>query len=157
MTRKILFVDDEPLIVETFRRLLEERYEIETATSPEEGLRILRGSGPFAVVVSDLRMPEMSGTDFLGKVRQGWPDTVGVMLTGYADLDTTIRILSEGKIFRFLTKPCPREQIILTVEAALAHHRLVVAERDLLGVTLPGLLGAIARDLEKAAGSRPGR
>ena len=94
--------------------------------------------GPFAVVVSDRQMPRMDGIKFLSLVKERAPDTVRIMLTGNADLEGAIKVVNEGNIFRFLTKPCPLEILGKAVEDALAQYRLVIAEKELLNKTLSG-------------------
>lgn len=138
MADKILFVDDEPNVLAGFARQLRGRYAVETAHGPAEGGRALAARGPFAVVVSDMRMPEMDGARFLARVRAEHPDAVRLLLTGYADLPSAIQAVNDGWIFRFLTKPCPPDALAAALDAALAQHRLVAAERELLEKTLRG-------------------
>jgi DNA-binding NtrC family response regulator len=114
-----------------------------TATSGKAGLERLSSDGPFAVVVSDMRMPEMNGAAFLAQVRERAPDTVRVLLTGQADLDSAIAAVNEGQIFRFLTKPCAPEMLISSLRAAEEQHRLITAERVLLEQTLHGAVKAL--------------
>jgi len=133
---KILFVDDEGAVLDSLRRNLGRCYDLETAVGPEEGLRRLKTSGPFAVIVSDLRMPGMDGVAFLAKAREIDPDAVPVMLTGHGDLDAAMAAVNEGRIFRFLTKPCPPDVLARSLDAALAQYRLAAADRELLHVTL---------------------
>ncbi len=92
--------------------------------------------GPFAVVVSDLKMPGMSGIEFLAQVRTREPDTVRILLTGNAELHTAIDAINEGQIFRFLTKPCSPETLAEALKAGLVQHHLITAERELLDHTL---------------------
>lgn len=143
MTNKILCVDDEPKILEAFERQLRKHFEVYTAPGPEKGLEAIVESGPFAVVVSDLRMPGMNGIEFLSRVRQTSPDTVRIMLTGDADLGAAMTAVNEGKIFQFLTKPCPGEMLSRALEAALEQHRLITAERELLERTLQSSIGTL--------------
>ena len=138
MTRRILFVDDEPRVLRALERQLSGRFEMQTASSPEQGLAALANEGPFAAVVSDYRMPGMNGIQFLGKVKHTCADTVRVMLTGQADLATAIAAVNEGSIFRFLTKPCPPEILSAALETALEQYRLITSERELLEKTLNG-------------------
>jgi DNA-binding NtrC family response regulator len=86
MSEKILFVDDEPAALDGYRRLLHKTFEIDTAVGAAEGLAKIAESGPYAAVVSDMRMPEMDGAAFLSMVREVAPDTVRMAITGYADL-----------------------------------------------------------------------
>lgn len=136
--RPVLFVDDEQNILDTFRATLRKRFKVDTALGPKEGLEKVRTSGPYAVVVSDLKMPDMDGIKFLSKVHEMSPDTVRVMLTGHADLNSAISAVNEGSVFRFLTKPSPTETMIRTLELAVKQYSLVVAERELLRGTLRG-------------------
>jgi response regulator RpfG family c-di-GMP phosphodiesterase len=135
---KILFVDDEVHILESFRRTFHKRYRLATASRPEEALHLIQAEGPFAVVVSDLRMPGMDGIRFLARVQEVSPDTVRLILTGHADLDAAIAAVNEGHVFRFLTKPCANETMQKALAAALDQYRLVTAERELLRGTLRG-------------------
>jgi len=135
---RILFVDDDERVLVTFWRSLSSRYEVVTAVGPREGLNRLRSEEPFAVVVSDLKMPEMSGVEFLAQVRKRCPETVRVMLTGYADLESAIASVNENQVFRFLTKPCDNHLLIQTLEASVEQYRLVTAEKELLQGTLRG-------------------
>lgn len=138
MTRKVLFVDDEPNILEGIRRQLRKHVEIDTATSGEEGLKMLAANGPYAVVVSDMRMPQMNGSQFLTKVRTASPIAVRMILSGQADMESTIAAVNEGHIFRFLTKPCSGEHLIDAIDSALRQYELVNAEKELLENTLSG-------------------
>jgi len=147
LTRRILFVDDEPKILQGFERQLSSRFEIQTAPGPEPGMQIFLRDGPFAVVVSDLRMPVMNGIQFLSEVRHKNDDTVRVMLTGQADLNTAIAAVNEGRIFRFLTKPCPTEVLTAALDAAIEQHRLITSERELLEKTLRGSIQVLTEVL----------
>ncbi|MFK4764608.1 HD domain-containing phosphohydrolase [Desulfobaculum sp. SPO524] len=138
MKDKVLFVDDEQQILDTFRASLRKRYAVDTALGPEEGLEKVTSSGPYAVVVSDLKMPKMDGITFLSKVQQASPDTVRVMLTGHADLESAIEAVNKGSVFRFLTKPSPIDEMIRTLDVALKQYALVVSEKELLRGTLRG-------------------
>lgn len=138
MTEKVLFVDDEPAALDGYRRLLHRTFQVETAVGAAEGLAKLAETGPYAVVVSDMRMPEMDGAAFLAMVREVSHDTVRMAITGYADLETAGRAINEGNIFRFLTKPCEKNVLTAGLNAALEQYRLVNAEKELLEKTLSG-------------------
>jgi response regulator RpfG family c-di-GMP phosphodiesterase len=138
VTEKILFVDDEPNILESYARVLRKNFEVDTALGGEKGLELLSGSGPYAVVISDLRMPVLDGITFLSRVKDKWPDTVRMMLTGYADVDSAINAVNEGAVFRFLTKPCKPETLVRALVAGIKQYRLVTAEKELLEQTLAG-------------------
>ncbi|HUL31620.1 MAG TPA: response regulator, partial [Thermodesulfobacteriota bacterium] len=119
MENKILFVDDDANLLASYERQLRKQFPIETSLGVKEGLVAIKERSPYAVVVSDLRMPEMDGIQFLSKVREITPDTVRMMLTGYADLQNTIDAVNEGNIFRFLTKPCSPETLVKSLSAGI--------------------------------------
>ncbi len=138
MTEKILCVDDEPNILEGYQRSLRKEFHIDTAAGGEQGLETIATRGPFAVVVSDMRMPGMDGVQFLSKVREKTENTVRIMLTGNADQETAMSAVNEGHIFRFLTKPCPPEALARSLSAGIQQYRLIMAEKELLEKTLSG-------------------
>ncbi|RLB44109.1 MAG: histidine kinase [Deltaproteobacteria bacterium] len=138
MDEKILFVDDEQNILDAIRRQLRKRFNVNTALGPQEGIKAINERGPYAVVVSDLRMPQMDGIEFLRLAREMAPDTVRIMLSGHADLTNAINAVNEGNIFRFLTKPCPADQLSKALQDAIDQYRLVRAEKELLDNTLKG-------------------
>ncbi len=138
MSEKILFVDDEPNVLEGIKRQLRKRYDVATAAGGDEGLSALETDGPFAVVVSDMKMPGMNGAQFLTHVREREPDAVRMILSGQAELESTITAINQGNIFRFLTKPCDTDSLAVALEAGLTQYRLVIAERQLLEDTLSG-------------------
>lgn len=139
MCDKILFVDDEQHLLDAMRRQFRGRFNVFTALGGHEGLRILRSEGPFAVIVSDYKMPLMNGLEFLEKSREASPDSVRIMLTGYAEHQTAIDALEKGHVFHFLTKPCDSETLSGALTAALELHQL------------GGKLGQIDDFLRKAA------
>lgn len=140
---RILCVDDEANVLEGLRLHLERHYRVSTATSGVEALGLLDREGPYAVVISDMRMPAMDGAAFLGEVRQRFPGTVRLLLTGHADVNSAVAAVNEGQIFRFLTKPCPPAALLSAVQAAYEQYRLVTAERVLLEETLHGSIKAL--------------
>jgi DNA-binding NtrC family response regulator len=117
--RKILFVDDDPGVLGAMRAVFSRRFVVHTAESPQSALGVLAAEGPFALVVSDLRMPGMNGIDFFRRVQEVSPGSVRVMLTGYADLDSAMEAVNAGQVFRFHTKPCAAEILEKTVADAL--------------------------------------
>jgi DNA-binding NtrC family response regulator len=124
MSEKILLVDDEPSVLEGYQRLLRQEFQLETAVGGEEALDKLTVSGPYAVLVADMRMPGMDGAQLLAKVMVKFPATIRIMLTGNLDIQTAVRAINEGSIYRFLTKPCEKETLISTLQAALVQYRL---------------------------------
>jgi response regulator RpfG family c-di-GMP phosphodiesterase len=160
MSERVLFVDDEPQVLEAIQRSLRKQIDMQTATSGADGLRLLREAGPFALVVSDMRMPSMNGAQFLAKVREQEPDTVRMILSGQSDLAATISAVNEGYIYRFLNKPCPPEKLLAAVEDGLKQYRLLTAEKVLLEQTLSGavkMLIEILGLISPAASSRASR
>jgi EAL domain-containing protein (putative c-di-GMP-specific phosphodiesterase class I) len=123
VTPRILLVDDEPAILAGLRRLLRGEFEIVTATGAAAGLELLERQGPFAAVVSDMRMPVMDGARFLARARVVAGDTVRILLTGHADVETAISAVNDAHIFRFLTKPCPIDTLVGCLRDAVAVHR----------------------------------
>ncbi len=136
MAEKVLIVDDEERILNSYRRTLRKEFQIMTALGPETGLDVVRTKGPFAVIVSDMRMPRMNGIDFLRRVEKIAPETVRMMLTGNADQDTAIRAVNEGNVFRFMTKPTPPDKMAKVLNDGIRQYRLQRAEHDLLNRTL---------------------
>ena len=134
---KILCVDDEPNVLAGLELHLHRRYDLSTASSGAAGLALLE-SNTFAVILSDMRMPGMDGAKFLSRARQLAPDSVRMLLTGQADLDSAIAAVNEGQIFRFLMKPCPPDRLLTAFQSAVEQHRLLTAERVLLEQTLRG-------------------
>ncbi len=147
MTERVMFVDDEPNALAAFRRQLHNKFDIATAGNGDEGLKVLDDEGPFAVIVSDMQMPAMDGVQFLAKVKEQSPDTVRMILTGQADVQTAIDAVNHGNIFRFLTKPCPPGDLEVAVKAGLDQYKLIVAERELLEKTLAGSVSVLSETL----------
>jgi len=150
MPDKILLVDDEPNVLQGYQRLLHNEFTTETAMGGSEALAALQTRGPFAVVLSDMRMPEMDGIQLFTRVKDLAPDTIRIMLTGYADVKTALGAINEGNIFRFLTKPCTKEKLTAALTAGLTQYRLVTLEKNLLEKTLAGSLAVLADILSVA-------
>jgi signal transduction histidine kinase len=127
---RVLFVDDEPRVLEALEVDFFDEYDVVTATSGEAGLEALAEQGPFEVVVSDMRMPRMDGAAFLTAVRSRHPEVVRILLTGYADIDAVVAAVNSGNIFRYLQKPCPRETLSGAIADAVAEHRRRLAESE---------------------------
>ena len=148
---KILCVDDEPNVLEGLERQLGWDYDVTTAGGGQQALALLRSDpDPFAVVLSDMNMPEMDGATFLASVRSVSPDSTRVLMTGCGAMTVAVDAVNRGQIFRFLTKPCPTDVLRGAVEAAVEQHRLVTAERVLLEQTLRGAVETLAETLALA-------
>ena len=135
---RVLFVDDEPAVLEALAVNLNRAFDVVTATSGAAGLEYLRAQADFAVVVSDMRMPKMDGATFLALALDASPDTTRILLTGQSDVEAAAKVINHGQIFRFLTKPCPRDTLRTAIDSAVVQHRLVTGERVLLEQTLRG-------------------
>ena len=134
MSEKILFVDDDPKILDGFRRMFGRDHDLAFAAGGARALELLAAEGPFALVVSDIKMPGMDGIEFLTRVKDAYPDTVRMILTGYADQQNAIDAVNEGYIFRFLVKPCKKEALEKAIAAGLEQHRLIQAGKELYGL-----------------------
>lgn len=155
MTGRILMVDDEPRVLDGLRRTLNGRFRVTVADSGAAGLaaqqQALDDGEPFPVIVSDMMMPGMNGSAFLVRARQADPDVVPLILSGQADLDSTITAVNEAGLFGFLTKPCPTDVLVATLERAQAQHALVLAERELLERTVRGAVDMLTDAMAAAA------
>ena len=136
MSARVLFVDDEPNVLDGIRRQLRNRLKVETANGAAAGLAMIESNGPYAVVVSDMRMPDMNGARFLARVNEIAPDTVRMVLSGQADIDSTVAAVNEGHIFRFLLKPCDTDKLIQSINSGIDQYNLINAEKHLLENTL---------------------
>ncbi|GIH95538.1 response regulator [Planobispora siamensis] len=150
-TPSVLVVDDEPTVLETLTHQLGTDYRVITAPDGLAALEMLERGGPVAVVISDMRMPDMDGIELLGHVRLKYPDITRVLHTAQGDLTSAISAINTGQVFRFLCKPCPTRELRATVRDALERHRLVSAEREILDKTLRGSLQALFGCLELAS------
>ena len=129
---KLLLVDDEPNLTSALVRSLDRtKFEIFTADSAQKGLMILAGND-IDVIVSDERMPGMTGSQFLAEVRKQWPNTIRMILSGQADLEAAVRAINEGEVYRFLLKPCHPKELEMTILQGLQHKKLVAQSRKLL-------------------------
>jgi response regulator RpfG family c-di-GMP phosphodiesterase len=139
----VLCVDDEPRVVDGLALHLRRDYQVLTANGAQSALQILKEHGAPAVIVSDMRMPGMDGATLLKHVKHLHPETTRILLTGDPGRDVAMAAVNEGQIFRYLTKPCPPDQLRTAIEAAVVHHRLLVAEKVLLQETLIGCIRAL--------------
>jgi CheY-like chemotaxis protein len=135
---KILFVDDEPDILSSFKRQFRKKADISTASSGQEALDLMDSKGEFAVIISDMRMPSMDGAEFLEKAKKKSPNTIRILLTGQTDQNSAIAAINKGQIFSFLSKPCPQGVLQDTLKNAVRQYRLINSEKDLLQNTVKG-------------------
>lgn len=130
--QRILIVDDEEGILETLGFTFEDEYEVLTASSARRGLELLDEKVPIAAVISDQRMPEMTGVDFLTQVYERHPSTTRIILTGFADMDAIIKAINTGHVYAYITKPWEHEELKQVVRRAVERHRLTVENERLL-------------------------
>lgn len=158
MKPRILCVDDEPNVLEGMRDRLRRSFDVHVADNGINGIKALQAEpDAFAVVISDMRMPGMTGDVFLREARNIAPLTSRMLLTGQADIDAAIRAVNQAQLFRFLTKPCEGDDLLRACAAALAHHHLLTSERVLLEQTLRGAVEVLARTLALASPAAFGR
>jgi response regulator RpfG family c-di-GMP phosphodiesterase len=135
VVERIAFVDDEEFVLNTLSRVFEkEPYEVYTFDTPSKAIEAMERH-PFCVVVSDQMMPEMDGTEFLARVRERWPDTVRILMTGYAETETVIKAINQGSVFRFVSKPWEIRELKKIVKDAMDQYRLVSEHRELTRLT----------------------
>ncbi|MFH1626147.1 MAG: HD domain-containing phosphohydrolase [Pseudomonadota bacterium] len=132
---KLLFVDDEEKILHSLTRLFrKENYEVFTTTSAREGLETVV-EHEISLVLSDQRMPEMTGTEFLRQVKRKSPDTIRVILTGCTDMAAAVQAINEGEVYRFITKPWDDLELKIIVSHAVKQYELVKENRELTFLT----------------------
>lgn len=133
---KILIVDDEQLVLDGLKDVLRKHYNVYTATSAKDGLELLEESSPFAVIISDMIMPEVDGAQFLAETKERFPLATRILLTGQANSEAASRAVNEGNIFRFLTKPCETKYLLDILTEACDQNQRSIAESDILKTTL---------------------
>ncbi|WP_419797698.1 MAG: response regulator [Terasakiella sp.] len=140
MPVKVLLIDDDPNLLQGLRRQYHKRFKVICAEAGPKALEILKEHDDIGVVVSDMRMPQMTGLEVLKHIRTLNPNIVRIMLTGNADQQTAIDAVNEGAIFRFYNKPCDPETLAYGIDDALRQYDLVSAEKILLEKTLAGTI-----------------
>lgn len=130
MLYKILFVDDETANLRVLERLFRNRYELINATSGPEALELL-ATHDVALIISDQRMPDMTGVDFLKRAAEMRPQTVRIILTGYTDASALVEAINSGVVYKYVTKPWVNEDLMQTVKRALQHYETLKAQRQL--------------------------
>jgi DNA-binding NtrC family response regulator len=129
--RPILIVDDEPEMLHSLRNLLRHDYQVFTASSGPEGLKILE-TELIQLVMTDQRMPEMTGVELLKHVKNEHPGAIRIIFTGYADMKAVIAAINQGNVFRFVTKPWEPEELLAALREAGEHHDRIVGQYHLL-------------------------
>jgi DNA-binding NarL/FixJ family response regulator len=157
MADRILFVDDDPDVLDGYKRSLSSEFQIDIADGAANAFAAIIENGPYSVVISDMQMPLMNGAEFLGQVRQRASDTVRMLLTGDKDLRTAIEAINQGNIFRFLTKPCTPGVLANAITAGIKQYQLITCEKELLEKTLMGSIKVLTDVLSAASPEAFGR
>lgn len=130
--KAVLFVDDEEHILNSLKRLLrKEPYRLFTATGGEAGLQVMAENPGIQLVVSDQRMPGMCGTEFLAKVKAAYPDTVRIVLSGFAEASAIVAAINQGEVYRFVAKPWDDDNLKVTFRQCLEHFDILQENRRL--------------------------
>jgi response regulator RpfG family c-di-GMP phosphodiesterase len=140
---RVLCIDDELTVLHGVERVLRGRFDVVKATNGADAIVAFQYGGPFAVIVCDFRLAETDGVQLLSKFREIDPNVVRLLLTGHATMDDAIDAINDGHIFGFIRKPCRAELLIQRVSDAVAQHRLLTSERELLERTLRGSIKAL--------------
>ncbi len=128
----LLIVDDESNVLRSLKRLLfETDYRVLTAESGDEGLKMFENESSIQLVVSDYRMPEMNGVEFLKRVKELHPDTIRIILSGYADVIAIVEAINDGQVYKFISKPWNDQDLLTTVMRAFEQYSLVQENRHL--------------------------
>lgn len=153
---KILVVDDEPDNLDLLERVLAPTYRVVRATGGQEALSILAGDPSMAAIVSDQRMPKMSGTEFLSLTATQYPDVIRILLTAYTDVDDLVEAINSGKVFKYVTKPWRVEELRAVVRQAVDTHNVLRARTEQLCRTLrqESLLNAVTNTIRSRTNYR---
>lgn len=134
MSHTVLLVDDEPIVTKALKRmLLGEPYKVLSTNSAQKALLVMYEES-IDVVVTDEKMPGMSGNEFLTTIRRDHPDTIRIVLTGNAEIETATRAINDGDVYRFLTKPCVGLDLAITLRRAIQYKELLARTRKLLKI-----------------------
>lgn len=144
---EILYVDDEEKALKYFRMAFSSKFTIHTATSAKEGLEIIRRLGrQIGIVVSDQRMPEMLGAEFLGIVRQEFPHVVRILTTAYSDLESAIQAVNQGHIYQYVVKPWEVKDFGMVLQRAADYHHVLTERNQLLSLKMSTLQRILSGD-----------
>lgn len=147
MNNKILCVDDEEAILRGFKLNLNNKFELHFASDGIEGLELFKREGGFAAVLSDMRMPRMSGAEMLHEIKKIDSEVVTVLLTGHTDFESAMAAVNDGNVFRMLSKPCPPDVLRKVLKDAIEQYDLITSKRILLDQTLRGAVDALSQSL----------
>jgi response regulator RpfG family c-di-GMP phosphodiesterase len=147
---RVLFVDDEPHVLDALRRQLRREFAVETAVGAANGLFTLGQTEPFEVIVSDFLMPGINGAQFLAAARKAAPSATRMLLTGHTNLADAAVTVNQGQVFRMLLKPVDQTTMTAALQDCVTQHRLITSEHDLLEQTLRGSVQALTDVLSVA-------
>lgn len=150
---KVLLVDDDIAFLNLFKAMTKNKIDVFTAENGKQGLDILRRHGPFSVIISDYRMPEMDGLEFLEKALKIAPETVRLLLSGQADVSVALDAVNICKVFKILVKPCKNKDLAEALKEAFSQYRLISAETELMTNTLSSIVHLVG---DVASILRPG-
>ena len=125
---KVLLIDDEINLLQSLKRSLRRDYEIQTLQNPLELEDTLKNYGPFKVIISDMSMPEMTGDQVLAKVKELTPLSMRILLTGNSDLESSVKAVNNGHIYKYLQKPCSTEELKSVINKALEYYELLSSQ-----------------------------
>lgn len=145
---RVLCVDDELNILEGLKLHLGRSFDMTTAQTGEEAIELIANDGPYAVVVTDMRMPSMNGIQLLQAAKPLAPDTTFIMLTGSHDLETATKAVNEGHVFRFLNKPCPSNILKIAIDDGIERFNMLKEKREVLNETFVGSIRLMTEILE---------
>jgi response regulator RpfG family c-di-GMP phosphodiesterase len=138
INEKVLVVDDDPAILSLYHKHFSSVVDVHTAEVPWVAIETLKRAGPFALIVADYKLPEMDGLELLKEAQKFAPETVRILLTGFANLELALKAINEGRVFKLLTKPCSNKEMASSFIAAINHYRQTVIDRETLEKTLSG-------------------
>lgn len=148
MTDRVLFVDDDRALLNTLERNLGFSFPVSIAESGKKALEMIHDGEGFAVVMVDMRMPEMDGIELIKQARKIAPNTVYLMLTGNQDLASATRAVNDGHVYRFLNKPCEMNELKAAIESARHHYDMLMSEKELLQNTFVGAIGVLTETID---------
>ncbi|THB71375.1 MAG: response regulator [Desulfovibrio sp.] len=143
LKHKILIVDDDTRLLSSFKRILSARFDVTTAENGDSALELIKEDAPFSIIISDYKMPGMNGVEFLSEVNKRVPDTVRILLTGYAEINVALEAVNEGNIFRMLQKPCPPKTMAKALVDGIQYYEIAAARRELMEKTIQKSVGVL--------------
>jgi len=154
---RILLLDDEQSVLDAYQRALRRRFHLDVADGARAGLTKILTAEPYAVVISDMMLPGVTGLEILRRLKEFSPHSVGILLTGFGDYNMAVEAMNQGIVYRFLTKPCPVEKLMRAIDDALEFHRLQTNRGEHRKDQLEPALRIVSRQLALQRQSTYGR